>query len=72
VPGRRHVGELADGLGDPVPCRLTAEIVVCDEFVGARDAFLAFGTRWIWELSEVIACLQLRAREPEWWRVGPA
>jgi hypothetical protein len=36
--GRRHVGQLADGLGDPAPRRLTVEIVVRGEFVGARGA----------------------------------
>jgi|HubBroStandDraft_3_1064219.scaffolds.fasta_scaffold332967_3 hypothetical protein len=38
--GRRHVGELADGLGDPAPCRLAMVIVLGRQFVGARSAFL--------------------------------
>jgi hypothetical protein len=38
--GRRHVSQLTDCVGDPAPCRLTVEIVVCGQFVGARGALL--------------------------------
>jgi hypothetical protein len=38
--GRRHVGELAHGLGDPAPCSLTVVIVVRRQVGGARGAFL--------------------------------
>ena len=39
-PGRRLVGELADGIGDPAPHRPADVIVLRGEFVGARGAFL--------------------------------
>jgi hypothetical protein len=38
--GRRHVGELAHGVGDAVPDRLTTVIVPRRKFIGARGAFL--------------------------------
>ena len=38
--GRRHVGEVAHGVGDAVPDRFTTVIVLRRKFIGARCAFL--------------------------------